>query len=80
MTNQVIVTVSDQGEGIDPAVQPFIFDRYYRANHDGKSYSGLGLGLYISSEIIKKHGGQIGVKSTIGQGSSFWFSIPNPTA
>jgi len=80
LKNQVTVTVSDQGEGIDPAVQPFIFDRYYRANHDGKSYSGLGLGLYISSEIIKKHGGQIGVKSTIGQGSSFWFSIPNPTA
>ncbi|WON93343.1 ATP-binding protein [Sphingobacterium sp. UGAL515B_05] len=77
--DHVKITVTDKGEGINPEVQPFIFDRYYRANHEGKSYSGLGLGLYISSEIIKKHNGQIGVDSTLGQGSSFWFSIPVPT-
>jgi PAS domain S-box-containing protein len=80
LQDRIKITVKDQGEGINPAVQPFIFDRYYRANHEGKSYSGLGLGLYISAEIIKKHAGQIGVDSTVGLGSSFWFSIPLPTA
>lgn len=72
----VKVTVKDFGAGIDPSVQPYLFDRYYRATHEGRKYSGLGLGLYISSEIIKKHGGEIGVESTVGEGSSFWFTLP----
>ncbi|KQT35708.1 hypothetical protein ASG22_01425 [Chryseobacterium sp. Leaf405] len=74
--DHVKISVKDQGEGIDPAIQPYLFDRYYRANHQGKKYSGLGLGLYISSEIIKRHGGEIGVESTKGKGSTFWFSLP----
>ena len=73
----VKITVKDYGEGIDAATQPYIFDRYYRASHKGKGYSGLGLGLYISAEIIKKHGGEIGVDSQLGEGSRFWFTIPN---
>lgn len=72
----VKVSVKDNGDGIDPVIQPFIFDRYYRANHQGKKYSGLGLGLYISSEIIKRHEGDIGVESTLGEGSRFWFTLP----
>lgn len=70
------ITVQDSGEGIVKDIQPFLFDRYYRASHKGKGYSGLGLGLYISSEIIKKHGGEIGVESELGNGSRFWFTIP----
>jgi len=73
----VKVSVKDFGEGIDPKIQPFLFDRYYRANHNGKKYSGLGLGLYISSEIIKRHGGKMGVESALGEGSIFWFTIPS---
>jgi PAS domain-containing protein len=72
----VKISVKDYGDGIDPSIQPFIFDRYYRANHQGKKYSGLGLGLYISSEIIRRHGGEIGVESTLGKGSCFWVTLP----
>lgn len=72
----VKISVRDFGQGISEAVIPHLFDRYYRAEHAGKSYSGLGLGLYICSEIIKKHSGKIGVDSKIGEGSTFWFTLP----
>ncbi len=72
----VKISVRDFGQGISEAVIPHLFDRYYRAEHAGKSYSGLGLGLYICSEIIKKHSGKIGVESKIGEGSTFWFTLP----
>ena len=77
LDDRIKVSVKDFGEGIASEIQPFLFDRYYRANHNGKKYSGLGLGLYISSEIIKRHGGEIGVESSVGEGSSFWFTIPS---
>jgi len=70
------VSVSDRGPGISNEKLPHLFDRYYRADSSGKQLSGLGLGLYISAEIIKKHGGQIGVESELGKGSSFWFTLP----
>lgn len=70
------ISIIDQGNGIPAASIPMLFDRYYRVEQDNFS-PGLGLGLYISAEIIKRHGGQIGVESTIGQGSSFWFTIPD---
>ncbi|WP_312192330.1 ATP-binding protein, partial [Sphingobacterium sp.] len=76
LPHHVKVNIRDFGEGIDPAVQRQIFDRYYRAYPDGKKYSGLGLGLYISAEIIKRHGGEIGVDSDLGKGSNFWFTLP----
>jgi PAS domain S-box-containing protein len=76
MENMVKIAVRDTGPGINSSQIPFVFDRYYRVNHEGSSYSGLGLGLYICSEIVKKHGGTIGVESEIGQGSEFWFCLP----
>jgi PAS domain S-box-containing protein len=67
------VAIKDQGPGIPADQLPHIFDRYYRVSQSG---SGLGLGLYICSEIIKRHEGEIGVSSKIGEGSTFWFTLP----
>ncbi len=70
------VCVRDFGIGINPQKLPHLFDRYYRVDAFGHQFSGLGLGLYISSEIISRHNGKIGVDSAVGQGSNFWFNIP----
>ncbi len=74
------ISVIDKGPGIAPDKIPNLFDRYFRTNPDNAGGQfGLGLGLYISSEIVKKHGGEIGVESVIGKGSTFWFTLPlNP--
>ncbi|MDR6944058.1 sensor histidine kinase [Mucilaginibacter pocheonensis] len=70
------VSVIDQGNGIAPEKLPLLFDRYYQGSSEREHYSGLGLGLFISAEIIKKHGGEIGVVSEEGKGSTFWFTVP----
>jgi PAS domain S-box-containing protein len=70
------VSVIDKGPGISAEKLPRVFERYYQVDSSGIQYSGLGLGLYICSEIIKKHNGQIGVDSELGKGSTFWFTIP----
>ncbi|MBD1392572.1 sensor histidine kinase [Mucilaginibacter glaciei] len=74
------VSVSDDGPGIAAERIPHLFERYYRASHAGTHHSGLGLGLYISSEIVKRHEGQIGVNTELGVGSTFWFTLPQDFA
>jgi two-component system CheB/CheR fusion protein len=76
-TNMVKVSVIDKGPGVNAEKLAHLFERYYQAENNGNSYSGLGLGLYISSEIIKKHGGEIGVESEVEKGSKFWFTLPS---
>jgi len=70
------VSVIDKGQGIEESKIPHLFDRYYRASYAGLQFSGLGLGLYICENIIKLHGGTIGVTSKPEVGSTFWFNIP----
>lgn len=75
--NEVKVSISDFGIGIPKDKIPFLFDRFFRVDDTSQKYSGLGLGLYISAEIVRRHDGQIGIKSTPGEGSTFWFTIPD---
>lgn len=69
------LSVRDQGIGIPAEKVEHIFERFFRVE-ESNNFSGLGLGLYISSEIIKRHQGTIGVDTVEGQGSEFWFEIP----
>ena len=69
-------SVQDFGDGIPSDKIPHLFERYYRVDSNGLQYSGLGLGLYISAEIVERHGGKIGVNSEATKGSTFWFTVP----
>lgn len=74
------VSVHDQGVGLDKEEQARIWERFYRApGIQVKSGSGigLGLGLYICRTIIEDHGGQVGVESVKGAGTTFWFALPS---
>ncbi|MDB5004156.1 MAG: hypothetical protein JWQ34_2381 [Mucilaginibacter sp.] len=75
-TNEVKVSITDFGIGIPNDKIPFLFDRFFRVDDTSQKYSGLGLGLYISAEIVRRHDGYIGIESTPGEGSTFWFTIP----
>jgi signal transduction histidine kinase len=73
----VIVTVQDFGIGIPKEDQPHIFDRFYQVSADDHGrHAGLGLGLYIASEFVKRHGGAIWVESEEEQGTTIAFSLP----
>lgn len=74
---EIKVSVIDNGPGIPQDKIDHLFKRYYRTDYNGQKFSGLGLGLYISAEIIKNHGGRIGVNSDSLTGSEFWFTLPS---
>jgi len=69
------VSIKDQGIGIDHQEIEKLFGRYYRAV-DNHTFSGFGIGLYLSAEIINQHHGKIWAESEIGKGSTFYFSLP----
>lgn len=73
---QVIFSVTDHGRGIDEQYQQRLFDRYFQVPTDGQNKSGSGLGLAISKDFIEAQQGRIWVKSAIGEGSTFFFSLP----
>ncbi len=80
--------VADTGIGIPEGDLPHVFDRFFTTfdtiHHSTGSYEfqkrGIGIGLAIVKSFVEMHGGQVGVESTPGRGSSFWFTLPLPAA
>lgn len=78
--SKIIISVADTGIGIEKKDQKYLFEKFYQAGrfdpNDPQEQQGSGLGLYISDQIIKLHGGKIWLESEKGKGSSFYFSLP----
>ncbi|WP_374951471.1 ATP-binding protein [Mucilaginibacter sp.] len=75
-SDKVRVAVTDFGIGLSADQKSKIFERFYRVEDKQNMTSGLGMGLYISQEIVKNHNGAIGVESEPGKGSTFYFVLP----
>lgn len=71
-----LVEVRDEGIGIEPEHLPHVFERFYKPTRQQAVYAGLGVGLYISKQIVEHHGGRIWVESQLGEGSSFFVELP----
>ncbi|HEX8608685.1 MAG TPA: PAS domain-containing sensor histidine kinase, partial [Pedobacter sp.] len=74
--DSIVVSVQDFGIGIAEESLDKLFDRYYRVDNTAMRFEGLGLGLFISSEILKRHGGSFWIESKEGEGSTFYFRLP----
>jgi two-component system sensor histidine kinase/response regulator len=73
----VVISVSDPGVGIAPEKLESVFGLFYQAEDPvSRRTGGMGLGLYISKEIVSRHGGRIWAESRVGEGSTFSFSLP----
>jgi signal transduction histidine kinase len=78
---QAVVRVQDQGPGLSREELEHIWERFYRVpgvevQQEQEMSGGLGLGLSICRGIVQQHGGQVGVESAPGKGSTFWFTLP----
>ena len=76
--DHVVVRVSDDGHGIDPVHLPHVFDRFYKGDPARTGGTGTGLGLSIVKAIVERHGGGVGVESTLGVGTTFEVRLPAP--
>jgi len=72
----ITISVSDTGPGISPEHQKRLFQKFYRIADTEKKAGGSGLGLYICKRIVEAHGGTIQVKSRVGEGTTFLFTLP----
>jgi NtrC-family two-component system sensor histidine kinase KinB len=75
-SNRMVFSVTDFGKGIDEQYKKRLFDRYFQVPTDGQNKSGSGLGLAISKDFIEAQQGRIWVESALGEGSTFYFSLP----
>ena len=77
LDGKVRIEVADSGEGIAKDALPYVWDRYYKVDKTHKrSVMGTGLGLSIVKNILELHQAEYGVESEVGEGSTFWFSLP----
>ncbi|GAA4791160.1 hypothetical protein GCM10023231_18870 [Olivibacter ginsenosidimutans] len=76
LSDFIKVAITDYGLGVDFQYQKKIFETFYRVDDIQKQYPGIGIGLYVSNQIIKKHGGTLWVESSIGEGATFSFTLP----
>ena len=75
--DEMEVSIKDKGIGACPEDLEKLFERYYRVESlETRRIAGFGIGLYLSSEIIKQHHGRIWAESELGMGSTFYFSLP----
>lgn len=72
----IVVSIQDFGIGIDAEDMEHLFERYYRIHNSSMHFEGLGLGLFISSEILNRHNGSFWIESEPNQGSTFYFRLP----
>jgi PAS domain S-box-containing protein len=77
--DNILVSVQDFGIGIANHDLNHLFDRYYRVDNTAMKFDGLGLGLFISSEILKRHHGSFWIESELERGSTFYFRLPLTT-
>jgi signal transduction histidine kinase len=76
-TERATVSVQDFGIGIAPEKQEHVFERFFRvSDSEHETFPGLGLGLFLSAQIVKRHGGRMWVESRVGVGSTFFFTVP----
>lgn len=74
--HEVKISVTDFGIGIPDFKQDAVFQKFYRVEESSLQFQGMGIGLYICSEIIKQHQGKIGLSSKLNEGSTFYFTLP----
>jgi len=77
MGDQILIQIRDQGVGLAPDDQAKVFDRFYRVDGTlSRKTQGTGLGLYLARQLVRAHGGDLGVESQLGKGSTFYFTLP----
>ncbi len=74
--HKILISVQDTGIGIPAGELKNIFSSYYRVPVQASTFTGVGVGLYVTREIVKLHGGDLWVNNEIGEGSKFYFTLP----